>query len=40
MRRIGLRDTFAESGEYRLLLSKYGMDAEATVAAAQELLNS
>ena len=40
IRRIGLRDTFAESGEYRLLLSKYGMDAEATVAAAQELLNS
>ena len=39
MRRIGLRDTFAESGEYRLLLSKYGMDAEATLAAVQALLH-
>jgi transketolase len=38
MRRIGLRDTFAESGEYRLLLRKYGMDAEATVAAVMELM--
>lgn len=38
LRRIGLRDTFAESGEYRLLLRKYGMDAEATVAAVMELM--
>ena len=38
MRRIGLRDTFAESGEYQLLLRKYGMDAAAAVAAVEELL--
>ena len=38
MRRIGLRDTFAESGEYRLLLRKYDMDAGATVAAVAELM--
>ena len=38
MRRIGLRDTFAESGEYRLLLRKYGMDADATVAAVTDLM--
>lgn len=38
MRRIGLRDTFAESGEYRLLLRKYGMDAAAVVTAAMELM--
>jgi transketolase len=29
MKRIGLRDTFAESGPYRELLRKYGMDAAA-----------
>jgi transketolase len=29
MKRIGLRDTFAESGPYRDLLRKYGMDAAA-----------
>ena len=38
MRRIGLRDTFAESGEYRLLLRKYGMDATAVVTAVMELM--
>lgn len=38
MRRIGLRNTFAESGPYPLLLSKYGMDAAAIVRAAGELL--
>lgn len=38
MRRIGLRDTFAESGEYRLLLRKYGMDAGAVLAAVMELM--
>ena len=37
-RRIGLRDTFAESGTYPLLLEKYGMDRKAIVAAAKELL--
>ena len=39
MRRIGLRDTFAESGDYPLLLKKYGMDTEAVLCAASELLN-
>jgi transketolase C-terminal domain/subunit len=29
MKRIGLRDTFAESGPYPELLRKYGMDAAA-----------
>jgi len=38
LRRIGLRDTFAESGEYHLLLKKYGMDVNAVVAAVDELL--
>jgi transketolase len=38
MRRIGLRDTFAESGEYHLLLKKYSMDSEAVIAAANALL--
>jgi transketolase len=38
VRRIGLRDTFAESGEYHLLLKKYGMDVEAVIAAADDLL--
>jgi transketolase len=37
MRRIGLRDTFAESGEYRRLLKKYGLDADAAVRAVEEL---
>jgi transketolase len=40
MRRIGLRDTFAESGEYRLLLLKYGMDAGAVIASVQELMSA
>ena len=39
MRRIGLRNTFAESGRYDLLLSKYGMDSRAIVAAVRELLD-
>ena len=38
MRRIGLRDTFAESGQYHLLLEKYHMDRKAIVASAKELL--
>jgi len=39
MRRIGLRDTFAESGEYRLLLKKYGMDTTHVVEAVKELMS-
>ncbi len=38
LRRVGLRDTFAESGQYHLLLEKYHMDRKAIVAAAKELL--
>lgn len=33
MKRIGLRDTFAESGPYPALLAKYGMDATAVEQA-------
>ncbi len=33
MKRIGLRDTFAESGPYPQLLAKYGMDAAAVERA-------
>ena len=40
MRRIGLRDTFAESGEYRLLLKKYGMDASSVLTAVDELMSN
>ena len=38
MRRIGLRDTFAESGEYHLLLEKYCMDLDAILIAVEQLL--
>ena len=36
--RVGLRDTFAESGPYDKLLEKYGLDAAAIVKKARELL--
>ena len=39
MRRIGLRNTFAESGRYDLLLAKYGMDAGAVAAAVRDLMD-
>ena len=39
LRRIGLRDTFAESGPYDLLLTKYGMDKTAIAEAARDLLH-
>jgi transketolase len=38
MLRIGLRDTFAESGPYEDLLSKYCMDADAIAAAGRSVL--
>ena len=38
--RIGLRDTFAESGRYDLLLKKYGMDAESIVKTAERMLQT
>ena len=38
MRRIGLRDRFAESGDYHDLLKKYNMDSTAIIKQAEELL--
>ena len=38
LERIGIDDTYAESGPYLELLDKYGMSVEAIVAAAQRAL--
>ena len=38
MKRIGMGDTFAESGPYLELLKKYGMSAEHIVAAIEEVV--
>ena len=38
IRRIGLRNTFAESGQYPLLLKKYRMDVDAVLQKSEELL--
>jgi transketolase len=38
LERIGVNDTFTESGPYNELLDKYGMSVEAIVAAAQRAL--
>ena len=38
MKRIGLRDTFAESGDYPALLEKYGLAAGDIVHAAREVM--
>ena len=38
VKRIGLKDTFAESGEYLDLLKKYGLSFEDIVMAAENLL--
>jgi transketolase len=38
LKRIGLADTFAESGEYELLLTKYGMSAAHIVEAVKETM--
>jgi len=40
MRRVGLRDTFGESGPNEALLEKYGLTAGHVAAAARELLNA
>jgi len=37
MRRIGLKDVFAESGDSELLYSHYGMNTEHIIAAAREI---
>jgi transketolase len=39
LERVGVNDTFTESGPYLDLLDKYGMSVEAIVAAAQRALN-
>ena len=38
MKRIGVRDTFAESGPYLELLKKYGLSAEHIVEAVEEVI--
>lgn len=38
MLRIGLKNTFAQSGEYELLLKKYGLAAENIVSACRKIL--
>ncbi len=38
MKRIGVRDTFAESGPYLDLLEKYGLSAKHIVAAVEEVI--
>ena len=38
MKRIGIRDTFAESGPYLALLKKYGLSAEHIANAAEEVI--
>ncbi|MDD3706254.1 MAG: transketolase C-terminal domain-containing protein [Clostridiaceae bacterium] len=38
VRRVGINDTFAESGEYTLLLEKYGLDSNNIVIKAKEIL--
>lgn len=38
VKRIGLKDTFAESGEYVDLLKKYGLNSENIVKTVESLL--
>jgi transketolase len=38
MKRIGIRDTFAESGPYLALLKKYGLSAEHIANVAEEVI--
>jgi len=38
LRRVGLKDRFAESGDYYKLLEKYEMDATYILKMAEELL--
>ena len=39
MKRIGLKNTFAESGEYELLLEKYEMNVSSIVNAAKQVMS-
>lgn len=36
--RVGIKDTFAESGDYEALLSKYGLTSEAVADAARKVM--
>jgi transketolase len=38
VRRVGIRDTFGESGSYEQLLERYGLTSAAVVAAAHDVL--
>jgi transketolase len=38
MRRIGIRDTFAESGPYLALLERYGLAAQHILHAVREVV--
>jgi transketolase len=38
MERVGIRDTFAESGDYEALLAKYGLTSQAVVDAARKVM--
>jgi transketolase len=38
MKRIGVRDTFAESGPYLEVIDKYGLTARYIVAAAKDVI--
>ena len=38
VRRVGVHDTFGESGNWETLLEKYGLTVDAIIAAAKELL--
>ncbi len=38
MKRVGIRDTFTESGEHYALLDKYGIGVQDVIAAVKELL--
>jgi transketolase len=40
IKRIGLKDTFAESGRYDLLLQKYEMDDQSVIQAAERMLKT
>ena len=39
-KRIGLQNTFGESGDYKLLLKKYKMDIDHIVDIAKKLMKS
>lgn len=40
VKRVGLKNTFAESGEYKLLLKKYKMDANYIIEVAKKLFKN